>query len=272
MIPGEEPKVTSLEPAESRAAILIDFDNWYESSEPEISATLLSEQIGIWVHLVVQTANEVSRLDVRLYGGWYQDFEMTHRASLVAQSLGRVGGFPTPHPVRKGQLLHGQVGLATELLALPTLTWGHTRRLKLGLPRLRLHTVPFPEKCVAHDSRCPVRNLYRFTKHRRKCCPVDDCPVLNKDAFKTVEQKMVDALLMCDLLTTAIFSSFRVIVVASNDSDMIPCMAMVASRAKTSSLLWARDPERTICEYDEQLTDLGIRIVNLQSGSRSDGY
>lgn len=231
-------------------AILVDYDNFYVGDPSRREQ--VRHRVNEMVSLGLAAAPEANWMQVRLYGGWLQDGLLTNRGSQLQAALGS-DYFPRPHPLAPG-LLRGDVSLVTRLIAVPRLEWGHTFRVRRGLPSLRLAEKPRPDGC-AHSVSCPIDHLRRISRRSSGLCPAEACTATNADAFVVHEQKMVDTLLCCDALALAEQGS--TIVVLSDDLDILPAVAMATTRA-TEQVVLVRSSDVAESLYRTELLELGV--------------
>lgn len=235
-----------------QAAVLVDFDNVFpgELSSSEYFAAAVDGML----RLALEDSPDTPRVDIRLYGGWLADGLLTKRASELQAALGSAIRFPIPHPTRPG-LLRGDVQLATRMIAVPGVEWGHTLRYRTGLPRITLADQPYPAGCIDQSAGCPVRALQRFAKRPNRECHAVGCGVTNHAAFRVPEQKMVDALLCCDALELT--ARGWTVIVVSSDLDVVPAVAMAAARGSGRVSL-VRSERIAARLYSEELALLGV--------------
>lgn len=236
--------------ATTHCAVLVDYDNFF------VGALGTPEQIRAhadrMVALALETDPDLDEIDIRFYGGWLQNGVLTRRASELQAAVAQ-GFFPRPHPTRPG-LLRGSVVLATRLAAVPRLEWAHTARVRRGLPRLRIADGPRPDGCVGVES-CPIDLVQRMSRKGHRECHAPDCSVKNHEAFLIQEQKMVDSMLCCDAIAFA--SQGSLVIVMSDDLDVLPGIAMAAASGRRSPVLVRSSPDAEGL-YDEQLSLLGV--------------
>lgn len=198
-------------------------------------------------------------VNVRLYGGWMTDGMLTQAASrgLEAVALSRVFPFFCTDTGRS--VVRGSVVLATELLALPDVVWNHTCCISSGIPRFRLTGRRKPRGCLSGQEDCLAEQLVRFSRSKSSICPVNGCSAINREAFETVGQKMVDTHLVCDVLFLA-QGSPEVLgaVVASDDWDLLPGIAAAASAGL--NVTWVRKNRQRLQPHDRLLEKLGVKI------------
>jgi hypothetical protein len=241
--------------SEPAGTVLIDFDNFFPG---EIAGR---EQIDQDLRRAVDRALDVepalTRVEVRLYGGWLENGILTGRASELQAQVG-APTFAARHP-RQAGLLRVSTILVTRLAAVMDLEWGHTLRSRLGLPRFRLAETPRPADCVDHDQ-CPVRIVRSMSRGQQRLCPIDGCTVVNGDAFLVREQKMVDSLLVCDTISYSQTSS--ALVVLSNDLDVLPGLVQAAnSQARVGTIVLVRAVAKQATGlYDTHLKRMGVVV------------
>jgi len=250
------------------AVVLVDFDNVYHNERTLEEKNWLARALQVLEQSVMNISESVHHIEIRLYGGWLQNGNYTRRASKLLGEVGRVTRYPVPHPFASG-LLRGSIELPITLVSLPAITWANTFYVRTGLPRLRIDMESLPDTCSStHRARCPALTLRRFTRKRTQLCPVEGCTLSNSAVFRVNQQKMVDTLMACDLMHYSLEGKVRIIMVVTNDLDLLPAIAMSASYPNTTG-------DRVIClagtstsefsDYRDQLDDIGVRTINLRS-------
>lgn len=243
-----------------KAAVLIDFDNYVKTEHGSSAIAQSNALIAQIVSELLRTSPGIDQVEVRLYGGWLQDGNLTRRASEVLLEIGQCDLFPLLSPQTK-QIVRGTVELAYAIRALPHVRWPGTYRTKNGHPPVRLASEPIDTHCQrASADHCPIRIYKRFVKRPRKLCPVDSCTVTNVAAFQVYQQKMVDTMLACDLIAFAMGESTEHLILCSDDVDLLPALLMSSSYANTAQIhLWQNRPSEEFA-YSDLLDQSGIRI------------
>lgn len=196
-------------------AILIDYDNLDRLERQRGTQhviTRLLDVLGSW------RAAWERRVDCRLYGGWFDEDASSRSAERLIPDLRR--DFPRSVPVTStegAQVVLVRVELARSLACDPAVVLTHTYRRWSLPPRLRCEAAPFPD-CAA-PSRCPVAALDPFI--RDGDCPVDGCAVEPRGVLAREEQKLVDSMLVVDLVHFA-ETTDQPLVVVSADEDLWP--------------------------------------------------
>ena len=166
---------------------------------------------------------EDQKIDCRLYGGWYDRVSLSSRAQKLVPELRRE--FPRTIAVA-GSHHTGPILVRAELaLALacdPKVELTHTYRRHSLPPSLRCMKAPFPD-CL-QPSQCPVARLHPFI--RNKSCPVHGCCVAPHAVLHRAEQKLVDSMIVIDLVHLALVTSEPLIVVSA-DEDLWPGIRFV---------------------------------------------
>jgi len=159
-------------------------------------------------------------LFVRLYGGWYTTSGLTKRGTRLTQEIQR----ESPLVITDGHSIVRRVHceLASSLLEVPSQILGWTMRQRLGM-RSRLSRRPTPH-CHSPVG-CSIDHAVTWSRGK---CPVAGCAVAANEAFTYYEQKLVDTILCCDLLSLALRSPAPPTFVVSDDDDMLPAMIMAA--------------------------------------------
>lgn len=242
--------------AERAVMVLVDFDNFFPDYEIVEDADPTPGVVDGLVRLALDRSPDATEVNVRLYGGWLDNGTLTQAASALEASVGAARFFPRLVPHRR-ELLRGSVVLAYSLIELPSVRWQHTRRASAGLPRARL-TPRYGDECALSEG-CPLRQAHWLSRKRREC-PMGGCHVSTADAFETVQQKMVDAMMICDILGVGcVKGDPPQLLVLSNDLDLIPAVALAQTRA-SQPIHWVRPSFAQNDLYEAELSALGAVV------------
>lgn len=252
---------SSAEVSEAHAClVLVDYDNAFPPNA-RLSDEEISREVEGWLQRLSLHFPNVTTFEVRLYGGWYDEQDLSRHGSEVARILPLLPEFPMS--IRDDQILRGSISLAGAPLAqgIGTPLLG-TYRHRGSLPRVRLTKEPYPDECAQDDAHCPAAILRSFTKHSNRGCPVATCSLVASDAFVVHEQKMVDTMLATDVLTAGRMEDrYSVAVVVSGDSDFVPPL-LAARVASGIHLVQLRPRAKESSEYAAAvLTDAGIEVM-----------
>lgn len=240
--------------------ILIDFDNFFDYNLNDNFDWLKSE-FNQLVNQAISINGKTDYINFRLYGGWMENGLYTNIASKIQQAILSCNFFPFFNR-REKIFIHGEIELVTHLYLIPELQWNDTVTTRSGMPRLRLTNSGLPVGCMGTNETCPVRILFRFSRKRTKKCPIPSCHVTNKDAFKIVEQKMVDTMISCDIVALSEDNRVEGIIVTSDDFDLLPPLAVAAQRCKNSSkqIRLIRTNENYQYDIFKKLSDIGLKV------------
>ena len=191
---------------------LVDYDNLrVRPGRLRYAMTRLLDAIG------ARQFAEDARLRCRLYGGWFDQFRLSKRAQRIIHEMSDT--FPRRMTAPNGEgsasvLVHMELARA---LVGDRIDLTHTYRRRSVPPNLSCAPAPF-DGC-ASPSRCPIAALTQFVEEAG--CPTPNCDVTPDAVLRRDEQKLVDSMLVADLIRLAQTTSERLVVVSSDD-DMWP--------------------------------------------------
>lgn len=211
--------------------IIIDFDNVFRMNNSRFSSELFEFELKNMLLYLISISSDIEDVKIRLYGGWYKNGEFTKMASKVQQHLAQIDVFPY---IKDKIKITGSIELASSLVFLSNLTWKHTYKEKNGLPRIRINSECLTQTCIQNSNLCPPKVLKKFTQKRNKKCPVNSCNISNYGVFKGMEQKMVDTLMVCDLISCSEEDLIKSIAVVSDDTDLLPSLVLSMIKANNT--------------------------------------
>ena len=195
--------------------ILIDYDNLSRFARCRGVRYVISSLLG---RLGSEHIAEATSINCRLYGGWFLGSLSSPTAERLLPEIRR--DFPCAMPLiddRRLRKVRVRAELARSLVCDPVVPLSHTYRPR-SLPRnLSCATPPF-RGCVA-PSDCPIAPLRHFL-HKRECS-VENCYVRPDTVLSRGEQKLVDSMLIVDLVHYA-QTTTQPLVVVSGDDDFWP--------------------------------------------------
>jgi len=241
--------------------ILIDFDNFFAYS-PTDDFNWLKTEFNELINQAFAINRKADFLHFRLYGGWMENALQTNIASKIQQAIASFNFFPFFNRTEK-IFIQGEIELATRLISIPDMEWDDTVRMRSGIPRLRLAGSGMPAGCRGTNESCPVRILYRFAEKKTKKCPVAGCPATNESAFKIVEQKMVDTMLSCDIISLSDDPRVEGIIAVSDDFDLLPPVVTAVERAKKQSkqIILLKKKHSHHDSIFDKLGNMGLKII-----------
>lgn len=210
-------------------AVIIDFDNYFGTDLNKITSESLEFAFSELVNLCEKKFHVFESISIRLYGGWYNEMSLTKQASGLQQLLYNVSVFPK---VQNGRIINGSIEMVSELYGIPDFTWGYTYKETNGIKRVRIDFDKVDDICSNNRDSCPKFILYNITRNKERKCKVEGCNSVHKDIFKGIEQKMVDTLIACDILSFADEDTTKGLVVISDDQDHFPSLALAIERQR----------------------------------------
>ena len=207
--------------------IIVDFDNFFGTDLSSTSPEDLEFAFKEFIVVAESNFEDFDYLQIRLYGGWYKETILTTQASLLQQLLFSVNLFPK---IKGGKVLRGSVEMVSSLYEIPEFTWGYTHKEVDGMKPVRINFGQIDLICDSNRPTCPKFILNKFTKKKDKSCAVDGCFNIQKNIFKGIEQKMVDTLIACDIVSIATQENIAGLIVISDDQDHFPSMALAMKK------------------------------------------
>ena len=204
--------------------ILIDYDNLDTLERQRGTRHVITRLFDV---LSSRRETWARRVDCRLYGGWLEKDASSRNAERLIPDLRH--NFPCSVPVTGAggsRTVLVRVELARSLACDPAaVVLTHTYRRRSFPPMLRCNAAPFSG--CATPSSCPVSPLDPFI--RNASCPVDGCSVKPSTVLTREEQKLVDSMLIVDLVHFA-ETADEPLVVVSADEDLWPGIRFVLLR------------------------------------------
>lgn len=194
--------------------VIIDFDNL---DRPLKHRGIFKVVWRILEQIVDPTVLRQPRYILRLYGGWYQGHKLTRQAQDLTIGIGM--DVPRLFPL----LMNGTkcrvpvtVELAYSLAAIPAKHLLATYR-----PRSVQTTIQCrdPRGLGCKAPSCPMGAVYAFFQNSG--CPDNQCPVSTQDLLFRGEQKLVDTMMLSDLIYYA-NAGYQILTIVSSDDDLWP--------------------------------------------------
>lgn len=195
--------------------VLVDFENVPPGIKIQ-GPIYLTDRIIVTLKPVLQKV-AVQSLEFRLYGGWDENSTLTRRA----QQLGSDLRIHFPRIVNSNHLqppvpIRLQAELAQSLEVLPAKVLHNTVRRN---PVRKLFSCIKPTSIGCKTMNCPIDSLADFLTANK--CPVAGCGFTTDAVIKIVEQKLVDTMIVADLIHLA-RAGAPTIALVSSDDDMWP--------------------------------------------------
>lgn len=215
--------------------IIVDFDNIFPHSINQYSVEDIQRVLSFTIDSIRQKTPEIDRFIVRLYGGWFENNNLTPRASSISSMLPTLNSF-FPILIQPKTIIHGNIELATQLYG-HEYVWYNTYKEHAGLPKLRIDHSVLGSKCNSNPNTCPVKILKKFVDSKNRVCNMDGCTTIHSSVFFQRTQKYVDTMIACDIISMGTDDDFVGIYVLSDDVDHFPAFAVTHDLNKTEAKL-----------------------------------
>lgn len=256
-----------MEEIKNKVAILMDFDNWFPTILKEDDLSRLQQLLLDVLNIAIANVNDVDYISIGLYGGWYSEKILTPKASRLLMMIPKLKNIFPYRAKDNTILIRGDINLATQLYDDETI-WYNSYREHLGLPKLRIKEDKLSNTCDANEKGCPIHILKKFTKNKRTTCHIPSCETKHEEAFFTREQKYVDSMLVCDILSYGIDSNYKEICIMSEDCDIFPAFAALrrlnAIMQKSTRIEVFMRNEQLKHEYQSTLKQFGANMNQIQ--------
>lgn len=156
---------------------------------------------------------QTDRVNIRLYGGWYEEKFLTQLAQRIQSEIST--NFPAPVQIKSAKVVV-TVDLARSLITSPKHDLLHTYRTRNFPRNIRCSEPPY-DGCKNRET-CPVDTISDFV-NRNKCI-IKECNVRPKQIFLRPTQKLVDSMIVADIISLA--SRNYACAVVSSDDDIWP--------------------------------------------------
>ena len=231
--------------------LLIDYDNLPRS----LRAGNLRQVIEILLaKLDSPTVASINRISCRLYGGWLRKKILSRKAQRLSQQIDQY--FPLALSLTDRANVFVEVELAIALACDPQHVFTHTFRLR-SKPEFQVKRFPLKE-CVK-PSTCRIFNVNTFVYDN--VCPKVNCNVTPETAFYRAEQKLVDSMIVVDLVHYAIHQRERLVIV-SGDDDMWPGIRYALLQNALITHVVPKQPNQRKSPY-KRLTTENYTLVTL---------
>jgi hypothetical protein len=211
----------------SEAVVLIDFANFVPEADELVAQARGLDLIDRVISFLLDEDPATERIEIRLYGGWMDAGVLTPLASAIL-SAPDLDPFPITNPAT-GAIVRGAVELVRSLALMPAVAWPDLVIRESGIARLRQTSI-LVDACVS-DTReaCPLRTMHWMSRRYDRECPMPTCTMTFGAAFENKTQKMVDSLLVCDLIHYGrALGEGDMLLLLSDDLDLLPGLLVAA--------------------------------------------
>jgi uncharacterized LabA/DUF88 family protein len=203
--------------------------------------------------MITSQCPDVREVSIRLYGGWYDEHGLSRDGTKLAQQIGEE--FPLSLLGAGGKMRHVHCEIASSLVDSKADLFLATLRHRHGLDWFIRD--PHPARCI-DQANCTIPVVMKWS---RNGCPTAGCPVSSFDAFRCYQQKLVDTLICCDLLSLAVAGPATGVFLISEDDDFIPALLLAGVRG---AAIWhVRTKAGKDRVYDQLLMLRGVQVASL---------
>ena len=229
--------------------VLVDFHNLpssLQAGSPESLARVIDA-------LIVSHCPSAREVNIRLYGGWYNEQGLSRDGTRLSQEVG--ASFPLSLLGPGGEVRYVRCEIASSLVDSRSDVFPATLRHRHGIDLLMRD--PHPVRCV-DPANCTVPVVLKWS---RNGCPTPGCPVTSFEAFRCIQQKLVDTLVCCDLLSLALPDPATAVFLVSEDDDFVPALLLAAQRG---AAIWhVRTKPAKVRLYDQLMVQRGVQLTSL---------
>lgn len=242
-----------------KVVVIVDFDNYFPGQLQNYTIQELESFFTKIINVIFSEHNDTNNICIRLYGGWYQEYVYTQKASLLATYLQQINIFPIIINSRK---IDGSIVIAEQQFGLD-FVWYNTFQKKAGLQKVLIDHSKESQTCSSNSGLCPVRILQKFIKNKERPCNNVGCTTKHQEILYRKEQKMVDTMMTCDVITYSSEPTIKAIYIASDDVDLFPCIAIskVRHSDKEITLLMKNGMQEPL--YSNILSNCNAKVKTL---------
>ncbi|HJS89233.1 MAG TPA: hypothetical protein VJ738_04630 [Steroidobacteraceae bacterium] len=194
--------------------VLIDWDNVHPLWKRRGVKHVVSESLAV---AKLPAYDGLSRIRVRLYGGWFSEAAVSRRAQELSAEIPK--SFPSTEGGGTGARAIVDVELAKGIAQDPRTIFTHTYRERSLAGNLKSSSTPFIG--CANTTACRMIDFARAINEYK--CLHTACTVSLDDILTRTEQKLVDAMMILDIVYYSRFPS-RDVIVVSADEDLVPAI------------------------------------------------
>lgn len=216
--------------------VVIDFDN-IPQAKLSLGLECFCEN---FIDRVECNLEKFNRLVFRLYGGWFLDINLSFSAQCMLKENSLILNVPILYRVNGKKIVY-TIEMAYSLLSEPLKLLHSTYREK-GYPRGL--TMKDPRTSCQANPPCVTCNMLRFYSYFNNNDKTF-CRQSRKQLFYKKEQKMVDSMMVADILYLSYEALQDVVYVASSDDDVLPGIVTALTR-------------KQVAQYD--VRDYGVKL------------
>ena len=232
--------------------ILIDYDN---IPKPILRGGLCHTVEEILGKIEFEPVAPITNVSCRLYGGWLKGRSLSQKAQKLSHQIHE--DFPLPVYVSNETKIIVKAELVTSLACDPFNNFPNTFRIRSQLAPFRVKRFPVPGCAVPHN--CPISVVDPFVYNQ--ICTHEDCGISPETVFYRAEQKLVDSMIVVDLVHFATYQEEHLVLV-SGDDDMWPGIRYALLKEALITHIIPKMPSRRGNPY-QQLSTKNYTAVTL---------
>lgn len=240
--------------------IVTDFDNYFPKQMSEYPQTFIESFFLDIINTCVSEQEGIENIIIRLYGGWYQGNVYSQKASELQVKLQPMNIFPI---LRNGGRINGTIEMAEQQYGIDHI-WYNTYQEKRGIQKVKIDWTQTSSGCTRSSS-CPVKVLHNFIKNRTHHCSTSNCSTVQENVFIRREQKMVDTMMTCDIISYCAEENVGAVYVISDDIDLFPALAISKTKNPSKSLNVMMKNAHLLSQYRTILSpyNINVKLVTL---------
>lgn len=246
-----------MENRNKEVVVIVDFDNFFPKNMKDYSEVEINAFFINIVDMILKQYNNISFVNIRLYGGWYKGVSFTQKASLLSSMLAHVNVFPV---IVGNKKVDGNLDMVHSLYGLDGYIWHDTFREKAGLQKFRIDSTKMGDLCSLNENSCAVKILDKFIR-KQKMCHNAGCTMVQQNVFIRREQKMIDTMMACDIIAYGEEDNISAIFIVSDDVDIFPSIALCNKRNPQIELTLIIKNHQSQAQYSSILSSFNTKVV-----------
>lgn len=236
---------------------IVDFDNYFPKQIGDYPETYLQSFFTYVIDKIISEKYNVERIIIRLYGGWYKECRYTQKASQLQIKLQSISIFPI---IVANKRIDGTIEMAEQQYGVNH-TWYNTFQEKAGLQKVKINWEKTSEHCTHKAPSCPVKVMTNFMKDRKHQCSTQGCGTIQEEVFFRREQKMVDTMMTCDIITYSAEKDIGSLYIYSDDIDLFPAIAICNAKYPGTLISLVMKNRKMLDEYRNILSDFNTNVT-----------
>lgn len=233
-----------------KSVVIVDFDNYFPGQMSEYPAERLETFFNSIISDILTNNTEISEIIIRLYGGWYQGNVYSRKASELQATLQGISLFPI---ITNNGRIVGSLEMAEQMYGVNHI-WTNTFQEKAGIQKVKIDWTRTGAACTHSAPSCPVKILSNFIKNSNHHCSNTGCGTIQSNVFFRREQKIVDTMMTCDVLSFSEESDVNIIYIISDDIDLFPSIALSKAKNAETKIIMVIKNQLLLGQYQSILS------------------